>query len=96
MLDLRLPVGIFFTIVGAVLMIDGLVHPIHTPGVSFILNRDWGFCLLVFGLLMGWFGYRAQKAANVSADQAAAPLNRQTDASSMPRHPGQPGHPSGA
>ena len=61
MLDLRLPVGLFFTIVGAILAVDGVMHPIHTDGVPFILNRDWGLCLLVFGLLMAGFGWKAQK-----------------------------------
>ena len=61
MLDLRLPVGLFFTIIGAILAIDGLIHPIHTQGISFILNRDWGLCLLVFGLLMTGFGWNAQR-----------------------------------
>ena len=41
MLDLRLPVGLFFSLVGAILLIDGLLHPIVTPGVHLVLNRDW-------------------------------------------------------
>ena len=61
MLDLRLPVGVFFLIIGLILAADGLIHPIHTPGVSIILNRDWGFCLLVFGAGMSVFGWLAQR-----------------------------------
>ena len=61
MLDLRLPVGVFFLIIGAILAVDGLLHPIHTPGVYLVLNRDWGFCLLVFGLVMSVFGWLAQR-----------------------------------
>ena len=62
MLDLRLPVGLFFSLIGAILLIDGLLHPILTPGVHLVLNRDWGACLLVFGAIMTFFGARAQRA----------------------------------
>jgi hypothetical protein len=64
MLDLRLPVGLFFLIVGTILFIDGLIHPIMTPSVNLVLNRDWGACLLVFGALMTFFGARAQRKIN--------------------------------
>ncbi len=61
MLDLRLPVGIFFLLIGAILTVDGLMHPVTTPGVNIVLNRDWGLCLLVFGALMAGFGAAAQR-----------------------------------
>jgi hypothetical protein len=61
MLDLRLPIGLFFSLIGAILLVDGLLHPIITPGVHLILNRDWGACLLVFGVVMTFFGLRAPK-----------------------------------
>jgi hypothetical protein len=66
MLDLRLPVGVFFTLIGAILLIDGLVHPALVLGIP--VTRDWGACLLVFGLLMGVFGWRAQKKADGGND----------------------------
>ena len=62
MLDLRFPVGLFFLLIGAILLVDGLLHPILTPGVHLVLNRDWGACLLVFGAIMTFFGARAQRA----------------------------------
>jgi len=71
MLDLRLPVGIFFLMIGLVLLGDGLLHPIKTPGVDIVLNRDWGVVLVVFGALMTFFGSRAQAAANKA--EAAGP-----------------------
>ncbi len=64
MLDLRLPVGLFFTLIGTILLVDGLLHPIITPGVHLILNRDWGACLLVFGVIMTFFGLRAPKTGD--------------------------------
>ena len=61
MLDLRLPVGLFFLLIGAILGIDGLMHPIKTPGVDLVLNRDWGALLFLFGAVMTAFGARAQR-----------------------------------
>ena len=61
MLDLRLPVGLFFLLIGAILGIDGLIHPIRTVGVNLVLNRDWGAFLFLFGAVMTAFGARAQK-----------------------------------
>jgi hypothetical protein len=58
MLDLRLPVGLFFLLIGAILAVDGLIQPIRTPGINMVLNRDWGLCLLLFGAAMTFFGAR--------------------------------------
>jgi hypothetical protein len=73
MLDLRLPVGIFFLIIGVILALDGLVHPVMTPGVHLVLNRDWGFCLIVFGGLMTGFGAAAQKKNGGEQNPAKEP-----------------------
>jgi hypothetical protein len=73
MLDLRLPVGLFFLIVGAILLVDGLVHPIITPGVHLVLNRDWGVCLLVFAALMTFFGVRGQRQINAEEIASSGP-----------------------
>ncbi len=65
MLDLRLPVGIFFLIIGAILAVNGLLPQIAPSGMAPApyphLNRDWGLCLLVFGALMAGFGAAAQR-----------------------------------
>ena len=62
MLDLRLPIGIFFLIVGGILAVSGLLHPVPEIGLPKIeLDRDWGLCLLVFGALMAGFGAAAQR-----------------------------------
>ena len=71
MLDLRFPVGLFFLIIGAILLIDGLLHPILTPGVSLVLNRDWGLVLIIFGALMAGFGWKAQRAGVTSGGSEA-------------------------
>lgn len=66
MLDLRLPVGIFFLLIGAILTVAGLLNPIKSPGVDLVLNRDWGICLIVFGALMTGFGWKAQRSGVTS------------------------------
>jgi hypothetical protein len=68
MMDLRLPVGTFFLIVGAILAVHGIVSP-H-PVEGYLLDRDWGGCLVVFGALMTFFGWRGQKADD-EYDEAA-------------------------
>jgi quinol-cytochrome oxidoreductase complex cytochrome b subunit len=55
MLDLRLPIGWFFVINSAVLLIWGMVSPSQTPlgpGQQINLNLTWGAVLGVFGVIM--------------------------------------------
>ena len=53
--DLRLPIGIMFTLFGALLVIYGAVsdqamYATHSLGIN--INLVWGGVLLVFGTLM--------------------------------------------
>jgi len=56
MLDLRLPMGLMFSLVGAMLLIYGVVtssspmYQEHSLGLN--VNLWWGMALLGFGLLM--------------------------------------------
>lgn len=59
MIDLRLAVGIFFVLVGALLSGYGAIHEELVEGIP--LNLYWGLFLLTFGLLMSFFGYRGQR-----------------------------------
>jgi hypothetical protein len=58
MLDLRLPSGIFFAIVGAALTALGLISPdLHAPMTSTNVNLEAGPAILAFGaflLFMAW------------------------------------------
>ena len=64
--DLRIPMGMMFTLMGAVLMAFGLATGsntaiyVKTLGVN--VNLWCGVALLVFGLLMVTFGRRGQAA----------------------------------
>ncbi len=63
-LDLRIPMGLMFTIVGAILAIFGLVthsSAIYTRSAGMDINLIWGCVMLAFGLTMFLLGRRADK-----------------------------------
>ncbi len=49
-LDLRWPIGLMFSIIGALLAITGLVTDHRSLGIN--INLIWGIVLLVFGAFM--------------------------------------------
>lgn len=63
-LDLRLPIGLMFTIFGALLTVFGFVSDkaIYTRSLGINVNLWWGLVLLAFGLVMLGFALRAVKA----------------------------------
>ncbi len=64
-LDVRMPIGLMFTALGAMLMLYGLVSPpeIYSRSLGINVNLWWGLVLLVFGLVMLFFALRARRAA---------------------------------
>jgi uncharacterized membrane protein (UPF0136 family) len=57
-LDIRLPIGLMFAILGVVLVLCGLfMDPaIYRRSLGININLWWGLVLLVFGSLMFWPG----------------------------------------
>jgi hypothetical protein len=55
-LDLRLPIGLMFSIIGALLVVFGVVSDpaIYQRSLGINVNLWWGLVLLVFGLVMLW------------------------------------------
>ena len=55
-LDLRLPIGLMFSIIGALLAVFGLASDpaIYQRSLGINVNLWWGLVLLVFGLAMLW------------------------------------------
>ena len=55
-LDLRLPIGLMFSIIGALLVVFGLASDpaIYQRSLGINVNLWWGLVLLVFGLVMLW------------------------------------------
>jgi len=65
-LDIRMPIGLLFLVVGAILAVFGLVtnsdaiYAEHSLGLN--VNLIWGAVLLVFGAIMVVMARRATKA----------------------------------
>lgn len=60
-LDIRTPIGLMFSIFGALLVGYGLLtrgSEIYARSGGYNINLDWGVVLLVFGGVMLWLGRR--------------------------------------
>jgi hypothetical protein len=55
-LDIRVPIGVMFSIIGVLLTLHGLVAGHTSVGVN--INLWWGLVLLVFAIPMLVFGLR--------------------------------------
>lgn len=62
-LDVRWPIGLMFTIVGAMLVVFGLVSnsAIYDKSLGINVNLWWGLVLLAFGITMLTFAIRGRK-----------------------------------
>ena len=62
-LDIRIPIGLMFSILGLVLVVFGLVSDpsIYARSLGINVNLVWGCVLLVFGALMLTLAVRAQR-----------------------------------
>jgi multisubunit Na+/H+ antiporter MnhG subunit len=71
-LDIRIPIGMFFTLVGAVLVVYGLLSDpsVYARSLGYNVNALWGGALLVFGVGMLYAGQRAyQRKAPGAGDR---------------------------
>jgi hypothetical protein len=68
-LDIRLPIGGMFAIIGLLLAAYGLVTAgdaqLYSRSLLVNINLWWGVAMLVFGALMLFFGRRGAKAEGV-------------------------------
>lgn len=64
-LDLRIPMGLMFTITGLILTVFGFVTrnnaELYAKSLGVNANLWWGLVLLIFGLMMFLTGKRSQK-----------------------------------
>lgn len=60
--DVRLPIGLMFSIFGVMLVLFGLVadEAIYQQTMGVNVNLWWGLVLLVFGAAMLWMAWRAR------------------------------------
>ena len=78
-LDLRWPIGLMFSLIGALLVIYGLISNSNTElyarSLGLNINLVWGLVLLVFGgamLFLAWRGSKKAMAEKPSSGQAAS------------------------
>ncbi len=75
-LDLRIPMGLMFTLVGLILSVFGLMtmgDPMYMKSGGLNANLDWGVVLLVFGGAMFLLGRRGQKMADSAPPKPPEP-----------------------
>lgn len=71
-LDIRLPIGLLFAVVGAVLAGYGLLSgsELYRRSLGYNVNLWWGLVLLVFGLVFLYYGRRGTSAMRPAATTA--------------------------
>jgi hypothetical protein len=67
-LDIRLPIGLLFALLGALVALYGLVTGFTQPelyerSLEININLWWGLVMLIFGATMIWLGRRATSAS---------------------------------
>lgn len=74
-LDIRIPIGLFFTLVGLLLSIFGAVSDkqIYQRSLGININLDWGLVMLLTGLVMLGLAVRGQQALKRTAKSKSSP-----------------------
>jgi hypothetical protein len=70
-LDIRIPIGGMFSILGLILLIYGLMtggNEMYARSLGMNVNLGWGLVMFVFGVLMLSFGLRKRAASKIHAD----------------------------
>ena len=94
-LDIRLPIGALFTLLGLLLAGFGLVadETIYARSLGHNVNLWWGLAVLAFGLLFLFLGRKGTSSAQLAADE---PEGRATEAREhalgLEREDGPPRH----
>ena len=72
-LDIRVPLGLLFAIIGLLLTVFGLLssRDLYARSLGVNVNLWWGLVLLLFGVSMFLLGRRGQSRAASSAAQSA-------------------------
>jgi hypothetical protein len=65
-LDIRLPIGLMFAVIGGLLVVYGVVlakPAIYERSLGININLWWGAILFAFGAVMLWLGRRGTSSA---------------------------------
>lgn len=77
-LDVRIPLGLLFVVVGAVLTAFGVTSDsaLYNRSLNINVNLWWGAVLLVFGAIMFALGRRSHRAAADTGPSTSAPASK--------------------
>lgn len=69
-IDIRLPLGMMFSLIGLLLVVAGLVmdKESYTRSLGINVNLWWGLVLVVFGVVMFAFGRRGTSAFRLAEE----------------------------
>ena len=75
-LDIRIPIGLLFAILGALLVVYGFVTDpaIYQRSLGININLWWGLVMLVFGASMIYFGRKGAQPSKPAADATLSEL----------------------
>lgn len=70
--DLRLPIGLLFTLLGLLLSLFGMLSPaeLYRRSLGINMNLWWGLAILAFGAVMLAFALRARRQADVEGSRS--------------------------
>lgn len=79
-LDQRLPMGMMFSIAGAIVLAFGLATrarpDLYARSFGIDVNIWWGAALLAFGMIVVWLGRRGQGRIEQSRGQGQVPAKK--------------------
>jgi hypothetical protein len=61
-MDIRIPMGLMFAIIGGIIAVYGMVDPAHSMSLDININLIWGSVMTLFGILMLALAMWAKKA----------------------------------
>jgi hypothetical protein len=61
-MDIRLPMGLMFAIIGGIIAIFGMTNPAQSMSLDININLIWGSVMAAFGVVMLLLAFRARKA----------------------------------
>lgn len=69
-LDIRLPIGLMFTVLGLLLFVAGLIQDqsVFQRSLGLNVNLWWGLVMLVFGVVMFLLGRRGTATARLTEE----------------------------
>ncbi len=92
-LDIRIPIGLLFGLLGLILAAYGAFgpHDVYAHSLGYNVNLTWGVVLLVFGALMLFFGRRGTATARLADEEPEGRAMEEVDRV-RGHEPGPPRH----